>query len=302
MIEKNMKKEEPLVSVCCITYNQEKFIRQTLDGFVMQQTTFPFEVVISDDCSKDSTRQIIAEYKAKYPEMFRDVSPEKNMGSMENFFYSQEQAKGKYIAMCEGDDYWIDPLKLQKQVDFLESHPDYVIVFHPVKVWIEEQQRFIKDTFTQEVAQTTTQLDLANINYMHTPSVMFRVHKEIYPIIHSFGHFLPDDYVGWMLTAEYGKIYRMDEEMAVYRAGVGIWSGDKTIKSDLDMLMTLNKLWLTIEHEDVKERLLEQINKTKQGIMNHSARQQKDLETIRASKAYCLGKWLLNPYKSMRKG
>ena len=114
--------KKPLVSICCITYNQERYIRDALEGFVMQQISFPFEIVISDDCSKDNTRVIIAEYKAKYPKIFRDVSPKTNLGVIENWKHVHQQAKGEYVAFCEGDDYWTDPLKVQKQVDFMEAH------------------------------------------------------------------------------------------------------------------------------------------------------------------------------------
>lgn len=127
--------EQPLVSICCITYNHEHYIKEAFDGFIMQKTNFPVEIVISDDCSKDNTREIIAEYKAKYPDLIRDVSPDKNLGSSANFIYVQQCAQGKYIAICEGDDYWTDPYKLQKQVDFLEAHSEYSVCWHRYKRW-----------------------------------------------------------------------------------------------------------------------------------------------------------------------
>lgn len=122
--------KKPLVSICCITYNHESYIKNALDGFVMQKTNFPFEIVISDDCSKDETRKVIEEYKIKYPNLIRDVSPQKNLGVSKNFSYVQQCAHGKYIAICEGDDYWTDQYKLQKQVDFMEKHPDYSVCWH----------------------------------------------------------------------------------------------------------------------------------------------------------------------------
>jgi len=118
--------KEPLVSICCITYNHEPYIKDALEGFLSQKTTFPFEIVISDDCSKDNTRAVIAEYKQKYPDFIRDISPKQNLGLFENFTFVQEQALGKYIALCEGDDFWIDPYKLQKQIDILEN--DYSLI------------------------------------------------------------------------------------------------------------------------------------------------------------------------------
>lgn len=118
-----------LVSVCCISYNHEQYVQQTLDGFLMQQTDFKFEIVISDDCSSDKTHAIIKEYKGHYPTIIRDVSPVRNLGISGNFTHVLNEAKGKYIALCEGDDCWSDPYKLQKQVDFLEMHEDYVMCY-----------------------------------------------------------------------------------------------------------------------------------------------------------------------------
>lgn len=113
----------PLVSICCITYNHEQYIKDALDGFVMQKTDFPFEIVLSDDCSTDLTHNVIKEYKLKYPDLIRDVSPQENKGVIDNWKYVHLEARGKYIAFCEGDDYWTDPLKLQKQVDYMKKNP-----------------------------------------------------------------------------------------------------------------------------------------------------------------------------------
>lgn len=293
--------EKPLVSICCICYNQEKYIRQTLDGFVMQQTTFPFEVVISDDCSKDGTRQIIAEYKNKYPKMFRDVSPEQNLGSITNFAHVQKEAKGKYVAICEGDDYWTDSLKLQKQVDFMEAHQEYSICFHSVQVYNEKKQQLEEDTITCEVSETTDIYELANGNYMHTPSVMVRNNEDVLKRFNDMGAIMPGDYVLWMLYAEKGKIWKMEDSMAVYRVGSGMWSTDDSIKPEVVMLMTLNKLWMAIEDPQVKQILNKQIQKQKQYVLEIAAHQERDLNTIRASRAYRIGKALLAPFKWMKK-
>ena len=125
-----------LVSISIITYNQKDFIRQTLDGILMQKTNFAFEVLIHDDCSTDGTTEIIKEYEEKYPEIIRPIYEEENQfskgkGIVRNFIFPRVQ--GKYIAFCEGDDYWTDENKLQKQVDFLEANPDYTVCFHRVK-------------------------------------------------------------------------------------------------------------------------------------------------------------------------
>lgn len=123
---------EPLVSICCITYNHEKFIADAISGFLMQKTTFPFEIIIHDDASTDSTRDVIMQYQSEHPDLIRTIFQTENQYSQGNhaFPFTFQAAKGKYLALCEGDDYWIDPYKLQKQVDFLENNPEYVICYH----------------------------------------------------------------------------------------------------------------------------------------------------------------------------
>lgn len=121
----------PLVSIACITYNHEKYIRQCLEGFVMQKTDFKFEIVIHDDASTDKTAEIIREYWRNYPDLFKPILQNKNRYSEKKGIlipYVYPQCRGKYIALCEGDDYWTDPFKLQKQVDFLEENPEYGLV------------------------------------------------------------------------------------------------------------------------------------------------------------------------------
>ncbi|MDR0333403.1 MAG: glycosyltransferase [Dysgonamonadaceae bacterium] len=121
-------KNDIVVSVCMITYNHEKFISQAIEGVLMQKTNFPIELIIGEDCSTDKTREICIEYQQKYPEIIKLQLPEINKGMMRNFIENMQAARGKHIALCEGDDYWIDPYKLQKQVDFLEANEDYGLV------------------------------------------------------------------------------------------------------------------------------------------------------------------------------
>ncbi|GIV30547.1 MAG: glycosyl transferase [Vicingaceae bacterium] len=129
-----MDSEDIYVSIACITYNHGNFIRDALESFLMQKTNFPFEILIHDDASTDHTQEIIKEYEKKYPGIIKPIYQKENQlakiksGIM--FIYNFSRAKGKYIAYCEGDDYWLDPYKLQKQVDFLDSHPSYSACFH----------------------------------------------------------------------------------------------------------------------------------------------------------------------------
>lgn len=135
-IVKNWKTTEgnrPVVSIRCTTFNQEKYIAKCLDGFLIQETDFPFEICVHDDASKDSTASIVKEYAAKYPRVIKALCETENQWSKQDGSFTRivtSMLTGKYVAMCEGDDYWVDPQKLQQQVDFLESHPDYSMVFH----------------------------------------------------------------------------------------------------------------------------------------------------------------------------
>ena len=130
----------PLVAIRCIAYNQEKYIRDTLDGFVMQKTDFPFVAVVHDDASTDNTASIIREYAEKYPDIIKPIFETENQyckpgNPLGKIMKQAIDATGaKYVAFCEGDDYWTDPLKLQKQVDFLENNPDFTMCFNAIEV------------------------------------------------------------------------------------------------------------------------------------------------------------------------
>jgi glycosyltransferase involved in cell wall biosynthesis len=127
------KTVNPLVSICCLCYNHESYIRECLDGFMMQKTNFVFEVLIHDDASTDKSADIIREYEAKYLEIIKPIYQSENQfskGVGVTMVYQFPRAQGKYIALCEGDDYWTDPYKLQKQVDFLEANEGYSLCFH----------------------------------------------------------------------------------------------------------------------------------------------------------------------------
>ncbi len=140
----NTPEISPMVSICCVTYNHEKYIRQCLDGFVMQKTSFPFEILVHEDASTDNTAIIVKEFENRYPHLFRCVYQTVNQHAKLNPLIKilLPMACGKYIALCEGDDYWTDPMKLQKQVDFLEVNPDYVIGYHDSMV-VDENNNII---------------------------------------------------------------------------------------------------------------------------------------------------------------
>lgn len=122
--------ERPVLSILCLTYNHERFLSQALDSFLAQCTNFNFEIVVGEDCSTDGTAAILADYAEKFPNIIKPLWSTVNLGMVGNMRRTQAACVGRYIAICEGDDYWTDPCKLQKQVDFLESNADYVLCFH----------------------------------------------------------------------------------------------------------------------------------------------------------------------------
>jgi len=138
MEKKNMPKGDPLVTIRCLVYNHEPYLRQCLNGFVMQQTTFPFEAIVHDDASTDGSADIIREYAEKYPQIIKPIFETENQlskhdGSLTRIMDEAMHPNSKYLALCEGDDCWTDPRKLQHQVDILENHPECTIVFSRVK-------------------------------------------------------------------------------------------------------------------------------------------------------------------------
>jgi len=153
MINRLLEDKDILVSICCLAYNHEPYIRECLEGFMMQKTTFPFEVLIHDDASTDNTATIIREYEAQYPDIIKPIYQSENQyskGVGVTRVYQFSRAKGKYIAMCEGDDYWTDPYKLQKQVDFLEANPDYSSCWCRFKT-LSQENGFYKIDLNEEL-------------------------------------------------------------------------------------------------------------------------------------------------------
>jgi glycosyltransferase involved in cell wall biosynthesis len=130
----------PMVSILMLAYNHEKYIAQALDSILMQKVDFTYEIVVGEDCSEDNTRVILLGYKEKYPEIIKLIMNEKNLGMHKNVNSVLRQCRGKYCAICEGDDYWTNPYKLQKQIKFMESHPKYVGSVHKVEIVGENSQ------------------------------------------------------------------------------------------------------------------------------------------------------------------
>ena len=227
--------DDIMVSVLCTAYNHEPYIRTCLDGMVNQETDFAYEILINDDVSTDGTAAIIREYAARYPDKIRPFFPEKNLYSQginvyDAYFFPN--ARGKYTAICEGDDYWTDPTKLQRQVDFLEAHPDYSACVHDTELLFCDGAR--PDERLVSHAQDCD-IEFADIlqgmsHAFHTSSILGKTAllaetPDFYHIADSYG-FTDFPYALWLRLN--GKIRCLARFMSVYRfnSGASSWSSD----------------------------------------------------------------------------
>lgn len=174
-----MKKKTPLVSIACITFNHESYIRRCIDGFLMQKTTFPFEIIIHDDASTDNTTNILQEYVDKYPNLITLIFQKENQLSQKInplFEFVFPNCQGKYIAFCEGDDYWTDAYKLQKQVAFLEANKDYGLVWTDVDFYLQSLGIFKKNIFRNKILPIYNSFNETLINkpYFAPPTWLFK--------------------------------------------------------------------------------------------------------------------------------
>ncbi|MFR9166877.1 MAG: glycosyltransferase [Dysgonomonas sp.] len=205
------------VSIPMITYNHESFIAQAIEGIVMQKTSFRIELVIGEDCSTDRTREICVEYQKKYPDIIRLNLQKQNVGAEQNFHTTYFMCTGKYIAMCEGDDYWTDPDKLQKQVSFLEQNPDFVMSTHNSAILGHNKKLFYNPPLNQTIL--TTEDIIRNGWIVMTASIVFKRDAFSYP--EWFDSIENNDYVLQMLLSTKGSVNYIPEYMSVYRRHAG---------------------------------------------------------------------------------
>ncbi len=229
----NMEKR-PLVSVCCLAYNHENTIAQAIEGVLSQKTNFDIEMIIHDDASTDQTAEIICEYVNKYPGIIRPIYQEVNQYHNCNLAkeYVNPLVRGKYIAICEGDDYWTNPNKLQIQIDYMEAHPECAMTFHAIEQ-LDTDGKTIDYYPMRESGIVPTELVIKR-GGLFCPSVSlvirsdvcmkwpkFRVKAKIY------------DYPIQILSALEGSIYYIHEKMGVYRyASAGSWTQEREKKTD----------------------------------------------------------------------
>ncbi len=278
---------KPLVSVYCLAYNHEKYIKDALEGFVHQETNFPYEVIVHDDASTDKTKSIIMEYAEKYPDTIIPIYQSENQYSKGGSIFSQfilPLLRGKYIAVCEGDDYWCDMYKLQKQVNWLEKHEEYSLCVHNSKILncISGEEGLInpgdkdRDITIGEIIEWRG-------NLFQTSSYMFRAEYACVPpafFVKGVG-----DYSRAVYLATCGKVRYLSDIMSVYRyLTSGSWSikmykstgnSDKSIthwQSRIDMLKRIKPF--------IDEEYVDSINKTIRRNEFNILYKQNNLKTI----------------------
>jgi len=207
----------PLLSVCLITYNHAKYIRQAIESVLMQQVDFSWELIVADDCSTDGTREILLEYKERYPEFLKLILQKENVGAAKNWIDLITYSQASYIAYFEGDDYWTDPYKLQRQIDFLEGNSEYMVAYHRVDVLGEENASLTLANLAVHESYQFGFADSLQGKHGASLSMLFRtdVIKQI-PI-----NFISKLAMGdWPLECcctLLGKGYFLNESMGVYR-------------------------------------------------------------------------------------
>jgi len=239
----------PTVSVCLLTYNHEKYIRQALKSVLSQETKFPFEIVIGDDNSTDATRQIILEYKEKYPQVIKMVLSPSNLGMNKNLINTLTHCGGRYLALLEGDDYWTSSQKIEKQVNYLEKNQECTICFHKVEVYIEATDK-IRGVWPEfDPPAKTTIKDLLRNNYLHTSTVMYR-NVELGWIPESFYELGIGDWPLHVMYALKGNIGFLNETMSQYRIHpTGVHSSLTMVQKYEAVLQSREFMYKTIDRK-----------------------------------------------------
>ncbi len=246
----------PLVSVLCAAYNHEKYIEDALKGFVNQETNFPFEVIVHDDASTDNTAEIIKEYEKKYPEIIKPIYQKENQYSR-NVRITKDillpNAKGKYVALCEGDDFWIDKQKLQKQVNYMENNPDCNLTIHPANIITNE--KIVQQTryWDKEVnLRVEFIIDKGGGGGIIIPTASMVVKRDIavqwpkWRVTADIG-----DYPLQILSALTGTVHYLPDVMCCYRQGhAGSWTSRRSGNKEYLASHVLKMIKMQIELND----------------------------------------------------
>lgn len=329
--------KKPLVTITCVAYNEADYIRRTLDGFVMQKTNFPFIALVHDDVSTDNTAEIIMEYAQKYPDIIVPIIDKENLFSQKKLESTMNQhiakTECKYVAICEGDDWWIDPYKLQKQVDYMESHPDCVMCYTDCQFYYESNNSIDKTGISANVSRADS-FSKQMIHALYLAPMTWLVKRELHGSYDNYTdnhfamsldlyqngnvHFLPD------ITAVYcvrgGTVANQGDAKKVWRYVKGIhntkleylekYGAPKDLLQSVlikDYMQVLPEAIEAGDHEFIKETqeyfknnfdvdFFQLIDKWKMFIDY-----KRQYNQILSSKAYRLGKFLLKPFSYLKR-
>jgi glycosyltransferase involved in cell wall biosynthesis len=236
-LEAEFRDMDKKVSVLIITYNHEKYIAQAVESALHQEVNFPYEIVIGEDCSTDHTRNILKDLSTANPERIRLFLRQNKGGGLpgkSNFVETLKACQGQYVALLDGDDYWTDVRKLRKQVDFLDTNPDFAVSFHNVKVSYEDECQEPWNYCSTNQKEISTLEDLLDRNFIATSSTVFR-RDRLGELPGWFSELKTGDWALHILNARNGKVGYINEVMSVYRIHqAGYWSKQDTIQSTLD--------------------------------------------------------------------
>ena len=239
-----MDNQDIKVTIRCITYNQKDYIRQCLDGFVMQRTNFRFEAIVHDDASTDGTAEIVREYAEKYPDIIKPIFETENQYSKHDGSLARimnANTRGKYVAICEGDDYWTDPLKLQKQADFLDANPQCSLTYHACKNVFSTPCK-VNILYGESVKESYSDIDILSLYPFQTATVMYRkeiLDSDLYKKAQAIGC-TAGDQILFLTASRLGTIEGVNEQMSVYRRHEG---GISQHMHDADKLWKNFKDW-----------------------------------------------------------
>ncbi|MCC9608439.1 glycosyltransferase [Blastopirellula sp. JC732] len=285
----------PKVSVCIITYNHERYIRQAIESVLRQKTSFPIEIVIGEDCSTDKTRSIVEEAQKQESERIKLLKRDANVGMMRNFLETYHACRGDFIALLEGDDYWTDPGKLQRQVELLESHPNWSLCFHSAD-YVDGKGRSLGYRHPQSCNETLDVGEIAKRNYVQTCSVMVR--RSMLPQLPDY--FLDLKLGDWplcILAAKQGPLGYCDAPMAAYRVhDGGVWTSganDVKIAAVIDMYLRVLR-----DNPDLHEEIRDAIASDRQEAI---AWLQESLELQTKSWTWRVGSMVTWPARALHK-
>jgi len=250
------------VSVLVLAYNQESYVTQAIDSILMQEVAFDYEIVIGEDASTDRTRQVVLGFQKRYPDRIRvllreAVDAERDravgLGGKTNFVHSLRACRGHYIALLDGDDYWTDTHKLQKQVDFLDTHPDFAICCHNVTMFYEDGSKEPVNLIPPDYREVSTIEDLFFVNFIPTCSAVFR--RGLFRELPAWFFTLKlGDWPLHILNARHGKIKYIDEVMGAYRVHqAGVWSSQSPVDRLLELVKMVDYLDDYLNHKYRKQ-------------------------------------------------